>query len=200
MIVTNSGDITVSIERVYLGSSEVIHHTKKGSKKVSFHCSFQKMYATLHLQYRGRSSISLNDEAKPWRQRFQSHEETLYSAGSSNVPADYAYLFVYTASMFVEHSTVALLVSIAFLLFFHALIFPFDRMSQSKAFRDMWRENISLRESKRLGWQNMLLLGRSDANQANVDALIHATHDVVKAGTINALKLSTTVARTTVLN
>jgi len=336
--VTNSGDIPVSIERVYLGSSEVIHHTKLrphpddykwffshakegceyngfrilgcvtsaeesnraerfeksffspvrrwfiGKEKVSMFdalpentpntaqgfnllpgestqihvahvadCSFQKMYATLHLQYRGRSSISLNHEAKPWRQGFQSHEETLligyemtssefnecqiakpraqglifsksgrdpigmhvrgeypiayyaidslfnwmarrYSAGSSNVPADYAYLFVYTASMFVEHSTVALLVSIAFLLFFHALIFLFDRMSQSKAFRDMWKENISLRESIRVGWRNMLLLGRSDANHANVDALIHATHDVVKAGTINALKLSSTVA------
>ncbi len=336
--VTNSGDLPISIERVYLGSSEIVYHTKlrphpedfawfsshakdgceysgfrilgcitnaeeqsraekfdKGffapvrrwfigkdkanmfdalpenssntaqgfnllpGESTQIHiahvadCSFQKIYATLHLQYRGRSSVSPNHEAKPWRQGFQSHEEKLlvgyemtsnefnecqiakpraqglifsksgrdpigmhvrgeypiayyaidslfnwmarrYSAGSSNVPADYAYLFVYTASMFVEHSTVALLVSIAFLLFFHALIFLVDRTSQSKAFRDMWRDNISLRESTKVGWRNMLLLGRSDTHHVNVEALVHVARDVVKSGTINALKPTTTLA------
>jgi len=333
--VTNSGDVPIAIERVYLGSSELVYHTmlrphpedyhwlfshaKEGCEYNGFRilgcitdaeeksrvnkfqkslfaplrrwfvgkdivnmynalpenssntaegfnllpgestqiniahvadCSFQKMYATLHLQYKGRSSVSPDNEAKPWRQNFQSHEETLlvgyemtsnelvnecqiakpraqgmifsksgrdpigmhvrgeypiayyaidslfnwmarrYTVGSSNVSADYAYLFVYTASMFVEHSTVALLVSIAFLLFFHALIFLVDRASQSKAFRDMWRDNIALRESTKAGWRNMLLLGRSysDAHIANVEGLQKAARDVVKVGTVNALK------------
>jgi hypothetical protein len=82
-------------------------------------------------------------------------------------------LFIYTASMFFEHSAVALLVSMAFLLLVHAVFYLMDRLHHSKTFRTMWRQNGTLlRYSVRdwlkgnttpdvdTGWRSMLTMAR----------------------------------------
>ena len=113
---------------------------------------------------------------------------------------DQSDLFIYTASMFFEHSAVALVVSMAFLLLVHAFFYFFDRFGHSKTLRAMWRQNVSFRYTMKdwlrgsnsqadAGWRKMLTISRYfTGDNADLSDIQNCARETVKSSILTRLK------------